>query len=456
MGVARIAFQSDRRSFSNLVRLMRLEGRRNVAFRLVHFTPALALLLALQSDGMVSFLWTDAVVLAQGPLLFIGPLIAGAAAWMGYRERRRGTEDLVASTSLPTTGRRLALLAATTFWGLIVYAAYAGYVLGRTALQATWGGPDLRPLAVGVVAIVAQAAVGFALGVFLPGRLTAPLVAIAAFGSQAVAANSMNWVSYLPPDRSPHTNLVPRLDVFHAPTFDPTWGQLLFYLGLALMALAALTLPARWSAASWAGVTLGVALAVWGVVSVWGAVPRWSDEPWMPTLNGWGKVVPEERLAPYEPVCTDGAVRLCVHPAYRPLLPEAEVWFERMTAPLAGLPGVPGKVEAKTMIRGAGFGELGAYLGGASVAVELVANRATLMQGSVQNDAQAAVRDWLMMEADFHWVCEGYERRLDYVVRNRCAAAHRLSRLPDSERQAWLEANYARLRAGELKLEDMP
>lgn len=91
MGAARIAFQSDRRSFSNLVRLMRLEGRRNVAFRLVHFTPALALLLALQSDGMVSFLWTDAVVLAQGPLLFIGPLIAGAAAWMGYRERRRGT-----------------------------------------------------------------------------------------------------------------------------------------------------------------------------------------------------------------------------------------------------------------------------------------------------------------------------------------------------------------------------
>ncbi len=50
-----------------------------------------------------------------------------------------------------------------------------------TAYQATWGGPPLWPVAVGAAELTAACAVGFAAGVFVPSRFTAPLDAVGSY-----------------------------------------------------------------------------------------------------------------------------------------------------------------------------------------------------------------------------------------------------------------------------------
>ena len=50
-----------------------------------------------------------------------------------------------------------------------------------TAQQATWGGPLWWPAVVAAASLPALAALGFAAGTLVPGRFTAPLVALAAF-----------------------------------------------------------------------------------------------------------------------------------------------------------------------------------------------------------------------------------------------------------------------------------
>jgi hypothetical protein len=52
---------------------------------------------------------------------------------------------------------------------------------GVTAAQATWGGPPWWPVAVRAAGVTDCSVLGFALGSFLPGRFTAPLVALGAF-----------------------------------------------------------------------------------------------------------------------------------------------------------------------------------------------------------------------------------------------------------------------------------
>ena len=73
------------------------------------------------------------------------------------------------------------MLAATAFWMVLAYLAGVAVIYVQTALQATWGGPPLWPVAVGVVAVAASCAIGFTCGTLFPGRFTAPIVAVAVF-----------------------------------------------------------------------------------------------------------------------------------------------------------------------------------------------------------------------------------------------------------------------------------
>ena len=113
-------------------------------------------------------------------LAFASP-VAGAAAWMGSRENRRRTTDLVSITARPRPARLLAIWAATTCWALVAYLACVIVVYGVTARQATWGGPLWWPAVVAAATLPALAALGLAAGSLLPGRFTAPVVAIGAF-----------------------------------------------------------------------------------------------------------------------------------------------------------------------------------------------------------------------------------------------------------------------------------
>ena len=70
------------------------------------------------------------------------------------REGRRKTADLVATTARPAWARQASRWRGTLFWLLLAFLAGVAVIYIQTALQATWGGPPLWPVAVGVVAVV--------------------------------------------------------------------------------------------------------------------------------------------------------------------------------------------------------------------------------------------------------------------------------------------------------------
>ena len=110
-----------------------------------------------------------------------GPFAAGLAAWVASREGRRKTGDLLATTVRPAWARQASALGATLFWLLLTFLAGVAAIYIDTALQATWGGPPLWPVAVGAVEVVTFAVIGFTAGALFPGRFTAPLAAIGTF-----------------------------------------------------------------------------------------------------------------------------------------------------------------------------------------------------------------------------------------------------------------------------------
>jgi hypothetical protein len=83
-------------------RLLRLELRRSAMVVLVPVAVALFFLDTFHPTVKAPPLWGLRVLtFQQSTLRDFGPLSAGVAAWMGSRDRRRGTDDLVAVTAPP-------------------------------------------------------------------------------------------------------------------------------------------------------------------------------------------------------------------------------------------------------------------------------------------------------------------------------------------------------------------
>jgi hypothetical protein len=329
-------------------RLLRIELRRTA---MLWMLPLLAALFWFSTyrPGMALPPWWNlrGTMLQQQGLLVFAPLVAGAAAWMGSREGRRGIADLVGATALPRWAGQLAAWAATTCWAMVAYLGGVAVVYGITARQATWGGPLWWPVAVGAATVAASCAFGFAAGALLPGRFSAPLVAVAVFlalgtGAIAIEHNStyaqiwpLNVQGALPPDA---------FGVFSPYLHDLAITQVLFLAGLAAAVLGGLGLrPAaggRWlryaaavaAAAGLAAAGTGVGLAGTARLEANGIV--------IPALHDAAN---DERIA-YTPVCGQAAVPVCLHPAYRSLLPAVTAALGPVLSEVAGLPGAPVRV----------------------------------------------------------------------------------------------------------------
>ena len=100
---------------------------------------------------------------------------AGASTWMGSRDVRRRTTDLLTVTAVPRWGRQLVTWAATTGWAMAAYLACVVVLYWSTARQGAWGGPPLWPVAVGAAGVAAACALGFAAGL--------PVAQLASMGS---------------------------------------------------------------------------------------------------------------------------------------------------------------------------------------------------------------------------------------------------------------------------------
>ena len=163
-------------------RLLRLELLNNAMLWMLPVAAALFWLTTYRKAMAMPPLWNmRARALQSGALLAFASPVAGAAAWMGSREGRRHTTDLVTVTARPRWVRQLATWAATTCWALVGYLGCVAVLYGVTAQQATWGGPLWWPAVVAAASLPALSALGFAAGAAVPSRFTAPLATIAAF-----------------------------------------------------------------------------------------------------------------------------------------------------------------------------------------------------------------------------------------------------------------------------------
>ena len=495
-------------------RLFGIETRRNIGFWAFPFLVGLGWLAwrinqeALERPGIV--LWPQASIDIAFAMGFIGPAAGGLAAWAAGRDRRRGLDELLATTPAPVTRREFTLLAATTLWVLFAYLAAGVYEGILTAREATWGGPVWPPIFIAGLAIAAQAAIGYAAGTFarssLTSRLMAGLVPIALFFAQLlptvlrgddVQLGPMAWGSSYPYEHLSPWAVVEDTagSVFWSPRLDLVWASAAWLGGLGALALAIMVLRRRRRAPVAWGTLVAAALAI---------------------VFGWTQLVPapafavpsSSRIIDYEPVCTQRSIEICVHPAYESVLDDTADLVDAVVRPLAGLPGFPVRAEQVRPDRegealpppelGAVASDLLGILAAdpdkndwgeaGLVAVAAVAGQTDRFLEPT-TAAQSALAIWLMRQAgwdldleDLTWTGKNGNTEeptiflpppddlpidatttreeanaiLEASAAEIVGAADRFGALTPEEQHAWLEANFAALRAGDLSLEDLP
>jgi hypothetical protein len=437
--------------------LLRIEVRRSPALWLLALMPGMLALSPIARHLTPVALWTDRSTDLQSSLQGLGPFVAGLAAWVASRERRHGVEELVGTTARPSWARKLAGCGATIAWALVVYAAMAAAVLGVTAVQATWGGPVAGPPLVGLAALAACAAASFAVGDLLPSRFTAPLVAVVVFGLQSAAMTAateghfaLGYLSFI----YPSIGLAASAWYQVRPDLSEVQGAWL--IGLAVLSVGVLV----FRASRRAGVPL---MAGGGLLAAASAALIATS-----TTDSQGVIVPllhnsaSDRAVPYTPVCRQGAVSVCVHPAYSGELDQLDGLVARLVGPVAGLPGAPTRAEQRPSGQGVDSGVLivpaealhgatdpNARMMATQIALGLVIDSLAAPEHGM-TAAQQVIARYLLEQSGEPF--DDLSLRAPTVV----SAERHFEALPASERQSWLATNYAALQRGEVSLEQMP
>jgi len=437
-----------------------------------------------------------------GTIIDFGPFVAGVAAWMGSRDGRRGTFDLVTATAGPRWAAQLATWAATAIWAVAAYLAFVSVMFGVYAGQGVQGSPPWWWVAVGAVAVTAFSAAGFAVGAFFPSRFAAPLAAFGGFlamvlSSQTGFRSPSGWALILPTNSN--GNYQPVSGIFYPYLPDLPIARVMFLAGIAVAAVGLLGLPPRaggpWPRRAAAVVMLaGVAAAGTGV--------GLADTA---RLGSHGMVIPalhdaaSDRPIRYTPACGHAAgVPVCLNPAYRRYLTDVTAALRPVLAEVAGLPGAPARVTQVAGMYSSGTGEAGppVTIGGRPPvlrvpldtlatlpgAIGFTATRETTTQfadilralavhafvgagAGAGTSAQQAVQAALLHGAGLPFAAQP---KLLAIARNGqgpepgpaagpvYAAARRLAALPGAARHAWLAAHLAALRSGRLTLGQLP
>lgn len=458
-------------------RMFRIEVRRSVCVWL--FPLLVAVLGWAVYDGLPAgiWLWPDTVVSLQASVVLYGPLVGGLAAWIPGREYRRGVENLLLTTSRPGTSRDLALWAATAMWCCLAYAAVVATFFLFTHLNATWGSPEIWPVLSTLIAILPHTALGYAAGRWFPGRYTAPLFAVAIYWLQI--GMFLDWDSPLRNLLSLPDDSVPGGVFYQKPT-DIYMPQAFWFLGLTALALAVVGLSRQRNPKSWAVLGLSVAVAVAGAVVLLRMPPQ-------------ALAYEREAPVPYEPVCDEGVVPVCVHPAYENALPETVALVDDLVGPLVGLSGAPERAvqrgdasQARLLQNGTlafdlygGFGRWNVNNGTsfrgymqADIARSLVSDSSgyageyefygddpCAKSDESAYQARLAVMGWLLWQTERYDSMESEaftDAMNDFLCPQTKDAIERFDALESGERREWFEDNYADLRTGNLALRELP
>jgi hypothetical protein len=246
-------------------------------------------------------------VLARDTLLLTAPCLAAFSALMAGLDRRQGTTEMLAATSVSPVARHIVRWGTLCLWGLLAYILISLWIAFAVAHPVrTWGSFDPGPWLVGLVALPAAVAVGSLVGTVASSRLGPPLLAIALFFGQVVlgwypddvgglrflspvAGNNVSvWYGYIPANES---------------------AQITFFCGVTISCLALAVLYERWQAIGyqsqrwwWFGgyMTLaeGLCLGVIGILLL-GQTPSSLADPFADPSGGYGGAA----IIPFTPKC---------------------------------------------------------------------------------------------------------------------------------------------------------
>jgi hypothetical protein len=498
-----------RRAGLATLRLLRVELRHNAMFWILPLPIAVFWFTSYRKTMAMPPLWYLSASRLQSGVVtsFIVPVV-GAAAWMGSREARCRMTDLMTITARSRWARLLVTWAATTIWALVGYGLCLSVVYGVTAHLASWGGPLWWPVAVTAASVMAFSAAGFAAGTLLPGRLTAPLVAVGSFFllvlSTELITGSQSYWQISPVVTGPWDNIEdPGLATLYPFVPDLSIAQLMFLAGFTLAVLGGMAWPGS-------GRRVRVASAVVGTVGLLtaGTAVRLAGTGTMDT--GGMIAIPalhdaaNDRPIRFTPVCSRTTIPVCLNPAYLGYLPGVTAALGLLLRQIAGLPGAPVRISqaAATYQQGPGNSVTVSLAGqqlragqyrmllpdqfqGPRMTTSQLAQQVRVTTGPAivaglvgggagASDAQQAVAAALSIDAGLpagvisigppirgrHVQCTGVTASCGAgrLARDSpvSAAARRFARVPIAARRAWLARHLTALRAGQITLAQLP
>jgi hypothetical protein len=264
-------------------------------------------------------LWADVGHAVEYTVLYLGPLVAGVTAWQAGRQRRSGTDELLASAARSEPGRAMALIGGQVAWAGVGMAGTMAWLVIVTAQAAVPGGPDWELAGAGLAGLFACAAIGYAVGATSGTAPTAPVVAIGL------------WIGIwlIGVGETPIRLLSPLLDGEPSPLYPIPisigLSQIFWFSAIGTVAVVASTLN---QTTTWkSGVVSGSALAIAVVSAV--------------TLTNIGSPFARSVGPDYHAACEGTEVEVCVHPAFGALLPEAVPVAERVLGDIQRATGWP-------------------------------------------------------------------------------------------------------------------
>jgi hypothetical protein len=491
-------------------RLLRLEFKRNAVPYVLPLLAAVFFFNTVRTADGFPPVWTlRASVITDHMLFEFSAFAGGLAAWVGSREGRRKTIDLVAATPRAAWARLSVTLAGTLSWLLLAFLAGVAVLYIQTALQATWGGPPLWPVFVGTAAVIVVAIIGFTCGVFFPGRFTAPLVATGALVlyqtglRQALGVTASSGTHALLSPASAQSSV--DTGVYHHVAPDLSITQVMFMGGIAVALFGVLGLAPelRQLASSGGRTLLRAALAgadgwllraVAAILVACGVAASWTAFALAGTAKpdaagGWEipalHSAASDRPVPAIPDCrSSSGFGVCVHPAFGFYLNDLAAALGPVAAEIAGLPGAPAGAKEVASVNGGQDVQSGISVN--PPAFEFTAEHVGSMFGQFygsQRDpvgwregfqqglldafltgrpphagpvpillgpAQQAVEDALLTAVGSQPLGPGV------TSAGVSAAAQRFATLSASARRAWLAAHLAALRAGKITPAQIP
>ena len=435
-------------------------------------------------------LWSTqtAVTIGQGhPLIDFGPFVAGAAAWMGSRDGRRDTTELVSVTARSRWAGHLVTWLATTAWALAGYVVLVGALYAAIAARVSWGSPPWWPVVAMAAGVLLFSTVGYVTGAVLPGRFVTPVAAFGAFvlllmSSRIGFSDRVGAWSILP--NSGQGGPGYGSGIFYPFLPDLSIARLIALVGLSAAALGALGL--RTAAGGLRRARLAAAVTVAGLAATGTAIGLLGTA----RIEAHGVVIPaldggaSERGIPYTPVCSDGAIPVCLHPAYRSYLPGITAALDPVLHEVSGLPGAPVRV---TQVA-AGYRGLDAIDATVNISAKPPAFDLALGNLDFRAAGRPPLKDeirWLFLHAFVgagprggtpaqQAVLAALLSRVgvSFVAQPRMradgglpgpgegspinAAAKRFASQPVAAQHAWLTSHLTALRSGDLTLDELP